>query len=189
MVIKRIIAYFIDILLVTFAASMLASISYINPQLENYNKIYEKINENTDINQLSEINYDLERNNVYGSIIFIGVSLAYFVFFQKYNSNQTLGKKIMKIKISDKLSLAKYFIRALVLYNIFINILKVIFILSLSKEHYILVSKGLYIVALLIETTTIIMVTMRTDNRGLHDLIVGSKVIEEKKEVDKCITA
>ena len=39
---KRILAYLIDVVIVLFASSMLSSISYLNPQLETYNKYYDE---------------------------------------------------------------------------------------------------------------------------------------------------
>ncbi len=200
MVMKRVVAYFIDILLVTFAASMLASISYLNPQLKAYNDIYndeyvkfyeeykDNIKEIKDEklleeykNRLEDINYKLDRKNIYGATISILLTIIYFAIFQKYNNGQTLGKRIMKIKLSN-MSIFKYLIRTIILHNVWINALKIILILILSKKNYILANNVLYVLALLIETTIIIMVSMRKDNKGLHDLIVGSKVIEIPKE-------
>jgi len=195
MVLKRVVAYFIDVLLVTFAASMLASISYLNPQLEKYNKVYDeyiefsesyldniKNNEAEDIaeykTKLEDLNYRLSKNNLYGSAISIVLTVIYFVFFQKYNGGQTLGKKIMKIKLDNNLSLFKYLIRTLILHNVFINALRLILILMISKENYLFFNNILYIAELAIETTIIIMVVMREDNRGLHDLIVDSNVVK-----------
>ena len=93
---KRVVAYLIDVLLVVFAASMLSSISYLNPQLENYNNEYNKYVEfyekyKEDIkkevtedmiveykNQLEDFNYRLDRNNVYGTVISIVLTILYF---------------------------------------------------------------------------------------------------------------
>ncbi len=200
MVIKRVIAYFIDILLVTFAASMLASISYLNPQLEKYNRVYneyskfyEEYTENMDNiktddiskykTEIDNFNYDLTRNNLYGATISIVLTIIYFAVFQKYNNGQTLGKKLMKIKIDDNLSLTKYLIRTFILHNVLINGLKIILILILSREKYILANDILYVIALLIEATIIVMVALRQDNRGLHDLIVNSNVVPKDKEI------
>ena len=132
-------------------------------------------------NRLEDINYRLDRKNIYGATISILLTIIYFAIFQKYNNGQTLGKRIMKIKLSN-MSIFKYLIRTIILHNVWINALKIILILILSKKNYILANNILYVLALLIETTIIIMVSMRKDNKGLHDLIVGSKVIEMPKE-------
>lgn len=196
MLLKRITAYLIDMTIVMLASSMLASISYINPQLDEYNKIYKEFtevaskyskNEITDeeYNKLTiDYNYELEKNNIITMVISITTTILYFAIFQKYNNGQTLGKRIMKIKI-DKLSLWRYLIRTIILYNVFFNLLKIILILIVSKENYILASNILYVGALMVETTTLVLINMRKDARGLHDLISGSHVTEVRnlKEV------
>ena len=196
MLLKRIIAYLIDMTIVMLASSMLASISYINPKLDDYNKVYKEFNEIASQYSKNEItdeeynklvldyNYQLEKNNVVTIVISITTIILYFVLFQKYNNGQTLGKRIMKIKI-ENLSFWRYLLRTLILYNVLFNLLKIILIFTISKENYILASNILYVGALMIETTTIVLVNMRRDGRGLHDIISGSHVIEVKnfKEV------
>ncbi len=189
---KRLIAYFIDMLIVVVASSMLASISYLNPQLDKYNEIYESFEETAKEyndkkiemseyqNKIKEYNYDLDRNSIVSSSISIILITIYFVIFQKYNNGQTLGKKLMKIKIESNASIGKYLIRSLILYNLGINLIKILFVLLLSKENYMLASNILYVGALIIETTIVIMVCTRKDNRGLHDLAAGTNVIEVK---------
>ena len=138
---------------------------------ENSNEILEK-----SIEKLNDVNYDLDKNNIYGTIISIALTVAYFVFFQKYNNGQTLGKKLLKIKINEDLSLAKYFVRSLILHSVFANSLKVILIINVSKKNYILANNALSVVTLIVEITILTMVILRADNRGLHDIIVGSSV-------------
>ena len=193
MVFKRVIAYFIDILIVVFAASMLSSISYINPQLKKYSKVYDEYIEvyeefkNNDNkleekeikefnNKLKDINYTLDKNNIYGAVISIVITICYFAVFQKYNGGQTLGKKLMRLKIEDNLSLPKYLLRTVILHNTWVNALRVILLLTISKKAYISTNEILTIVSLAIEVTIILMVSMRQDNRGLHDLLIGSRV-------------
>lgn len=195
MVLKRVVAYFIDMILVILVTSLLANISYLNPQAKEYDKVYNEYTEFTK-NSLSNIkeekdekilaeykakiedfSYRMDKNNIYGATISILMVLAYFVFFQKYNGGQTLGKKIMKIKIENNLSLFKYFIRSLILYNLLPNIVRVGLIYFVSKSTYIVLNEACYIFSYVVEIIIIVMVTMRSDNRGLHDLVVGSNVV------------
>ena len=75
-------------------------------------------------------------------------------------------------------NLLKYFIRSVIIHSILINLLKIAFVLTLSKENYILASNILYVGALLIEVTIIVMIVVRSDKRGLHDIITGSSVVK-----------
>ena len=192
---KRILAYLIDVVIVLFASSMLSSISYLNPQLETYNKYYDEYSEKTKdyldkktaddeyLQITNDYSYKLERNNVYSSIISVVIILLYFGVFQKYNNGQTLGKKLLNIRVKGNLNVFKYLLRTAIIYNVFINVAKIILIVALDQNQYLIANKYLYALALVVEVTTIVMIMLRKDHKGLHDLIVGSEVIEENKKV------
>lgn len=192
---KRILAYLIDVVIVLFASSMLSSISYLNPQLETYNKYYDEYSEKTKdyldkktaddeyLQITNDYSYKLERNSVYSSIISVVTILLYFGVFQKYNNGQTLGKKLLNIRVKGNLNVFKYLLRTAIIYNVFINVAKIILIVALEQNQYLIANKYLYALALVVEVTTIVMIMLRKDHKGLHDLIVGSEVVEENKKV------
>ena len=192
---KRILAYLIDVVIVLFASSMLSSISYLNPQLETYNKYYDEYSEKTKdyldkktaddeyLQITNDYSYKLERNSVYSSIISVVIILLYFGVFQKYNNGQTLGKKLLNIRVKGNLNVFKYLLRTAIIYNVFINVAKIILIVALDQNQYLIANKYLYALALVVEVTTIVMIMLRKDHKGLHDLIVGSEVVEENKKV------
>ena len=192
---KRILAYLIDVVIVLFASSMLSSISYLNPQLETYNKYYDEYSEKTKdyldkktaddeyLQITNDYSYKLERNSVYSSVISVVTILLYFGVFQKYNNGQTLGKKLLNIRVKGNLNIFKYLLRTAIIYNVFINVAKIILIVALDQNQYLIANKYLYVLALVVEVTTIVMIMLRKDHKGLHDLIVGSEVIEENKKV------
>ena len=192
---KRILAYLIDVVIVLFASSMLSSISYLNPQLETYNKYYDEYSEKTKdyldkktaddeyLQITNDYSYKLERNSVYSSIISVVTILLYFGVFQKYNNGQSLGKKLLNIRVKGNLNVFKYLLRTAIIYNVFINVAKIILIVALDQNQYLIANKYLYALALVVEVTTIVMIMLRKDHKGLHDLIVGSEVIEENKKV------
>lgn len=192
---KRILAYLIDVVIVLLASSMLSSISYLNPQLETYNKYYDEYSEKTKdyldkkttddkyLQITNDYSYKLERNSVYSSVISVVTILLYFGVFQKYNNGQTLGKKLLNIRVKGNLNVFKYLLRTAIIYNVFINVAKIILIVALDQNQYLNANKYLYILALVVEVTTIVMIMLRKDHKGLHDLIVGSEVVEENKKV------
>ena len=192
---KRILAYLIDVVIVLLSSSMLSSISYLNPQLETYNKYYDEYSEKTKdyldkkttddeyLQITNDYSYKLERNSVYSSVISVVTILLYFGVFQKYNNGQTLGKKLLNIRVKGNLNVFKYLLRTAIIYNVFINVAKIILIVALDQNQYLNANKYLYILALVVEVTTIVMIMLRKDHKGLHDLIVGSEVVEENKKV------
>lgn len=186
MIFKRICAYLIDVILIAIAGALLANISYLNPLADKYDEVAEAFTEEvkldskvlSDVDKMNEYNYNLERYNIYGTIITITLTLLYFGVFQKYNNGQTLGKRIMKIKITGELNIIKYFIRVLILNEVFINLLKLVLILTLSKENYIQAGNIISVGAFAIQVAIIVSIVMREDNRGVHDLLVGSTVVQ-----------
>ena len=108
---KRIVAYLIDYLVITLISSALVYVTFINPRYDEYvetsqaynevlQKYYDKEIDATELTeQTKELSYELNSSGyVYtiGSIIIIFLYYGVFVYFTK---GQTLGKKIMGIKI------------------------------------------------------------------------------------------
>ena len=112
--------------------------------------------------------------------------MLYFIVMQFYFGGQTLGKRILKLKVvsnnDKKLSIINFFIRSLIVNEIFINILNVIFILVLSKGNYLIYNKIIYVVTYILEMAILFTMVFDKQNRGLHDYISNTKVIELNKE-------
>jgi len=142
------------------------------------NKEYSKIETN--------YSYKLLKYSIITTIISLMCILFYFVVIQYYFDGKTLGKKIMKLKVvsnNDKeLGIFNYFIRSLIVNEVFINILKTIILIILSKNNYIVYNQIIYVITYILEMTIIFTITFDKNNRGLHDYICNTKVIEDKKE-------
>ena len=79
---KRVVAYAIDILLITLVVSMFSSVKLFNPRIDNYNKEYKeyvtltekyqdkKITKKKYEIQYNKIYYKLQQNSVYYNIIY-----------------------------------------------------------------------------------------------------------------------
>ena len=127
--------------------------------------------------------YRLDKLSTVTTFLTILTILLYFVVIQ-YAYGTTIGKKLLKIKIvsnNDKpLTLLNYFIRSLLLYGVVINTLNLIFIIILSKSNYIIYSDVIYIVSYIIETAIAFSIIFTKNNRGIHDMISNTKVVEVK---------
>ena len=111
MKLRRLTAYIIDITLIGFIASAVASIKVLNPYYDNYLESYDEFNET--ISGINEDNIeeiitsdrlitgfqDCLKYSTYQSGISLVCYLLYFVGFQKWNKNQTVGKKLMRLKV------------------------------------------------------------------------------------------
>ncbi len=197
---KRISAYFLDILLIYLFISLITSIKVINPYYDKYTEETEKytelmklytdkeIDEKEFLKESREVVYYLSKYSVSSNIVIAVVIVAYFGLFQKFNKGQTLGKKIMRIKVTSnddkELSLLSYLLRLLASYHVFIGNI-IVLIANSVLINYLDVNK--YYNANMIVTyvffgiaiISFVMILIREDKRGLHDIISNTKVINE----------
>ena len=195
MKLKRFLAYLIDILLVGFIAAAIASINVLNPYYDDYLDAYDKFNEtldSVDEDNVMEIvtsnSFALEYKNVlkYGacaSIISVSCYLLYFVGFQKWNKNQTIGKKLMKIKVvnkdgSDNVSVWQYVLRTILLYNLFFNSLGICLAFYFSGKSFLIAFMVVSMLGYFITYIGYLMIFLKKDGRGLHDIVSGTIVVE-----------
>lgn len=130
--------------------------------------------------------YKLLKYSIIPTIVNLMCVLLYFVVFQFYFDGKTLGKKIMKLKVvsnnTKKLHILNYLIRSLIVNEVFINLVSLLCLILLSKTNYISYSKIIYVITYILEMTILFMIVFDKNNRGLHDYISNTKVIEDKKE-------
>ena len=138
---------------------------------DDYNKEYENVY------------FKIEKNSIVYFVVYLVAVLLYFVGFNKYTNGQTLGKKLMRLKIvnskdQDKnVSVLSYIIRAIILYQPIYYIVKLIGVSFLSIDTYYSVTRLVYDIHSYLEMLVIIMVMMRLDGRGPHDFLAGTRVM------------
>jgi len=217
---KRLIAYVIDILIISFVSSILAMPFTKN---DEYEKLAKELYEITDkykqevktsneyndnvitsneitnedvisneyLNAINDISYKMTKANLSQTIVVIIVSVLYYVLFNYYNKGQTIGKKIMKLRIIEKdgndLNLNNYIIRMLVANPALANIVTIILILTLSKEEYLIYESKFSTVFGIIYILCFLFALYRSDGKGLHDLLAGTVVINDKIENNNII--
>lgn len=192
---KRIVAYIIDYMIITLISTSLVYITFINPRYDEYieasnaynNLVQEYYNKDIDAKELTtesrNLSYEINSNGyVYtiGNIIIIFLYYGVFVYFTK---GQTLGKKIMGIKIvsnkEKELKIYNYFIRAFILNGVILSILTLIAICF--KESIYL---NIYTIAsnfdMILMIVLFLMVLFNKDGRGIHDILAGTKVVDAR---------
>lgn len=216
-VIKRFVAYAIDILIVSMISSLITSNTLINKDFKKYMDTYEKYEEIVDkyeddkealqealeyeaitddeydvkLEKLNDsfnednvsYNYKLIKLSIVSTIVSMLVILLYFVVIQYYFNGQTVGKKIMKLRVvsnsSKKLNILNYLFRSLILNSVLINTLSIIMVIVLSKNDYLIYNEIIYVVNYIMEMAIIFMMGFTKDNRGLQDYVANTKVIYE----------
>jgi len=138
------------------------------------------------LDEYSAVLYDYQKENILQSGISVALTIAYFVVFQYMNKGQTIGKKILKIKVVDKdtkepISIFKGLLRSLVILSILSGTLCILFIYIFNRNNYF----ALYTILLFLEgiftMTTMILILYRKDSRGLHDMMANTIVIKESR--------
>lgn len=198
---KRVFAYFLDLLIVGIVLGALTT--FFVPQSKNSKKLSleqenitssffdKELGAKEFANRSIEIGYDQAKEEIPVVIIDIAGMLLYFVVFQAYNKGQTIGKKLVKLKVvgnsGKELGLNDYLKRVLIVPPIFCDLLDLILLMFVQKNIYLTSNIVLTVLKNLLLLITGIMVIYRKDNRGLHDLIADTKVIElkEKKKTKK----
>lgn len=192
---KRFGAFIIDILIVGIVASSLSSIYFINPYYDKYTETNKALEETVkSLNQdnvRDVINSDLFVNQVQNTLkysvcsnlISLGCYLLYFVGFQKWNKNQTVGKKLMKIKVvnidgTNKISIWDYAVRTIVVYNLLFGSIGLCLAFYLTGKTFLINYAIVNVVGSLITYAGYLTILFREDCRGLHDILGFTKVIE-----------
>ncbi len=193
MKIKRIFAYLLDIFFVSLISSLIVMIPIFNynaPAIqEKTNEMYDSLlntgSSDPDEDILIEKLYDLEKESSSLTVVTAFVTFIYFGVIAFINNGQTLGKMITKLRVvpvkDNKLNPGLYIIRTLLITSIIPQIINIASlslmnantwynltgIVSQVQEFFFLIILGFMI--------------FRDDERGLHDIICQTKVIEAKK--------
>ena len=184
--IKRIVAFAIDIVIVSLVLVILTSVFSIDPYYDKYQSTYDEysklVKKESDVSkdELINLNYDLYKYRTVNNGLSIVILVLYFGVLQMLMKGQTLGKKMMNIKVvsnKDKnLHFGNYLVRCVILNNIIFLLSTIILVYVTSGKPF---YYAVYIISLmesLLYMTNIFFIVFRSDNRGIHDMIAGTKV-------------
>lgn len=195
---QRLFAYFIDYLIISVVFSLFA-LSFNTTKLTSINdEINNTMNEIVNIsseeeqnlddlnNKLIDLQYEYQQESKLASGISLLITFAYFTVFQFLNKGQTIGKKLLKIKVVNKEekepSFVTMFLRTFIVQGILTTGLSLIGIFVLDKELYMETYFILNSLMSIFVVVCALMVLYRKDRRGLHDMMAGSLVVKEDVE-------
>ena len=214
---KRFLAYAVDIFIVTIIAAMFSEIRIVNPYLDEYENtsneylnmlsnqivnstIYESNGTNETRLSVTELDKKLETTtynlSYYGYYVFVitlVVKLLYFIVFALYNDGKTIGKALLKMKVKKnsnrKLRIMDLTIRSVIGYGLLFDLVNIILLRLCDMKNYLYINSIVTYIEFGITAVIVIMILFRKDNRGLHDLLAGTKVIYlkegDKKDEDR----
>lgn len=146
-----------------------------------YKQITEELQE--ELNAITaEYSYVLSKYGIYNTVITLVCTLLYFGVIQYFLKGQTIGKKLLRLKVvsaSDKkINILNYLLRSLIVNDILLNTIGTIFLMFTSKKIYLQANSILTTLVSISEAIIIFLVVTREDGRGLHDLLFNTKVID-----------
>lgn len=196
-VLKRVMAYIIDVLIFSIVLTPIINWSVINPYIDEYTENYSEYTElieqanageiDTETDEykdkIVDLNYNINKYKVISSSISVVGFILYFAVLQWALNGQTIGKKIMKIRVvanneDKKLNVGNYILRSLILNNIIFSIILIIGVYIFKAPGYYTLSMVVSYLQLLVMSLIMLMVVLRKDFRGLHDFVAGTKVID-----------
>lgn len=188
---KRLGAYLLDFIIVTFIVSIITVNFKTNNEIINKmsslisDVASEEITLEEYSNQIFEINYEYQRAIVPSTIVSVVINVVYFIVFAFLNKGQTLGKKIFKIKVVNQdgknPSIWNMLLRSIWLYGIITGIVNIIgvYVLNVKLFNYTSTTANYVYYGFII--ISFFMVIYKKDGRGIHDIIGRTSVKEEVK--------
>lgn len=191
---KRVLSYIIDllvVLLITFLICLIipkennlykvqGSMNLLNEQI-----LKKEINFSTYFNNYSILIHEIDGYNYINYIVTLIIIVLYFIILPKLLKGQTIGMKLLKLRLieknKDEISINSLIIRSLIFNGILYFMGLIILHLLFSDKIYFISVIILGIIQILLVITSCFMIIYRKDKRGLHDILSSSKVIEEVK--------
>ena len=188
--IQRLIAFLIDSAIVVFAASLLST-PFINSEkiTDLNNKSIElmekykagKVSNNEYLAEYMNITYDTAKNEGIVSLISVILGLVVFVMIPLYKNGQSIGKRILRIKIvsdTGELTMNQLIFRSFVANSVLINLISVVLMLFLSKNSYFYCYGLFIIIQYVITALSVFLIMCRKDGKAVHDLLVQTQVVK-----------
>lgn len=195
MILKRILAYFVDCMIVGFLVTFVFSLLPFENKMEEYqnslNGYVEMImgsgSSDPDEKELNDLLYDTYKAQIPYLILRIGLMFVYFGVFAFLMKGQTLGKKIFKLKIVSEnggnLNPALFVLRSILVINFIPELLLILLLLLASKDVWLSLSSYINSLSSIMMFLLVGFVLFRDDKRGLHDLIAKTKVVSVEENV------
>lgn len=192
---KRLVAYILDAIIVSLIFSVLTMFIKESNNLINLNNQLNTISENfinktitmkEYFNQYSSIEYLISKEMFLQNLFSLILMIGYFVILPYYYKGQTIGKKMMKIKIvkeDDKLTINDLALRSLLANGIAMTFIELALIFLIKDTPYFITISILSFVQFLLVITSIFMILYRKDKKALHDIVCKTLVVDENLEV------
>lgn len=186
---QRFLAYIIDILIIVILLNLVThNINFdkrndLSLEITNFLTEYDPTDTES-ANKLLDLQYQYNRESILVDTVSVIITIGYFVIFQYFNKGQTIGKKLLKIRVTGKdnkrVGIVQFVLRSVIIYQILVNIINLILIITVNKMLYLNTYSVLTGIQSIFIVVTMLFILYRKDKRGLHDIMSGTCVIVER---------
>ena len=138
---------------------------------------------NTYLEKTQDLNYQIQKESLSTNVVYLIVSIIYYVVFQYLNKGQTLGKKLLKIKVVNKEgntpSLYQMILRTFITNQIFTYLVTILLVLLATKEQFLSLYQTLNSLATIFIIVSALMILYTNNLQGLHDKMAKTLVVKE----------
>ena len=192
---KRLAAFIIDSIIVTMVFTLLTNFMPLSKNVETLNKEMSEVSEkylNEEItsleyyNQYGILSHSLDKEMFLSSLLNFVLLIGAFVIIPHYNKGQTIGKKLLKIKLvkdEGELGINDLIIRNVITNGFAYTLIGLTIMFLVNDSVYFITISILSFIQFLLVITSVFMVLYRHDKKGLQDIICKTSVIEENIEV------
>ena len=195
---KRFTSYVIDFVIVMLFLNVLGLILPTSKNIEKLSEELNKISTNytekiqkdgnisveemeSYLNESASLSYRIDKENFIYTIIGITVYILYYVVFQYKNGGQTLGKKLMRIKVSKddgEVTINDFIFRSFIINSVLYNMIALILLFTTKDLTYIYSIGVLGFIQFAVMLTSTLMIVIRKDKKALQDVITKTSVEE-----------
>lgn len=199
--IQRLAAFILDIFIVSMVASIFSypfldmdSIQKLNDSSVQVSEDYisGKLDAKEYMSESISISYEMAKKQGLLSLVTIFLNVVYFVVFQIKNNGQTLGKQILRIRVTSRngkdLSMNQMIFRSMIINSVLIDMVGFAILLFAKPDVYFYGVGLLGFIQSMILIISGIMVMFGREHLGIHDLVARTDVVrcDVVREMEIC---
>ena len=188
--VRRLFAYLIDYLIISFIAAFIACAFIDGEKMiesnERLQKITNEISTSAELDtlkyeELIDAYYDTSRAQGIVALCELVIIIAYYIVYQIYNDGQTIGKKMMKLKVvsrKDELTMNQMIFRTCLSTPMVINLFSLFIISFVSKYTYFYGVCFVDTIYWIIIIESVFMALFNKNGLALHDKLFNTEVVK-----------
>ena len=188
---QRVVAFVLDVFIVSIVVGICSLPFSINKNEEDLNEkttslVQQVSKQDITIEEFlplyENLYYQNARSNGFISLLTIIANVIYFIVFQTYQNGQTIGKKLMKIRVISEdgdLFMNQMIFRSMLANFILFDLILFVCMLVCSKSVFFYSSLLVEAIELLFLVISILMIMIRKDGCSIHDKLVHTRVVQD----------